>query len=169
MTSTSDVVIRAAHERDLPALVAIANHYIAHTNAQFTTELQTVEGRRTWFAGYGSGRYHLLVAEGEAGILGCAYSSRYRPMPAFDMTVETSIYLHPNCRGFGVGFRLYNALLDLLARKDVHLAVAGVAQPNAASNALHLKCGFEQVGTFREYARKRGDWISSTWFQKLIG
>lgn len=51
----------------------------------------------------------------------------------------------------------------------MHLAVAGVAQPNAASNALHLKCGFEEVGTFGEYARKHGEWISSTWFQKLMG
>lgn len=170
MSDTNEITIRAARESDLPALVAIANHYIAHTNAQFTTELHTVEGRRSWFAGYGSGRYRLLVAEGSgAGILGCAYSSRYRPMPAFDTTVETSIYLQPNCRGSGVGFRLYSALLDLLALEDVHLAVAGVAQPNAASNALHLKCGFEEVGTFREYARKCGEWISSTWFQKLMG
>jgi phosphinothricin acetyltransferase len=169
MTDTNDIAIRAARESDLPALVAITNHYIAHTNAQFTTELQTVEGRKSWYAGHGSGRYRLLVAKGRTGILGCAYSSRYRPTPAFDTTVETSIYLQPDCRGSGVGFRLYSALLDILAAEDVHLAVAGVAQPNAASNALHRKCGFEEVGTFREYARKRGEWISSTWFQKLIG
>jgi hypothetical protein len=55
-------------------------------------------------------------------------------------TVETSIYPQADRRGSGVGFRLYTALLDILAAEDVHLAVAGVAQPNAASNALHLKC-----------------------------
>lgn len=165
----SDALIRAAREPDLPGLVAIANHYITHTNAQFTTELQTIEGRRSWFEGYGRGRYRLLVAEGETGLLGCTYSSRYRPSAAFDTTVETSIYLNPDYRATGLGTRLYTALLDLLASEDVHLAVAGVAQPNPASNALHLKCGFQEVGTFREYARKRGVWISSTWFQKLIG
>jgi len=167
--NANDVSIRAARETDLPALVAIANHYIEHTNAQFTTELQTVEGRKSWFEGYGSGRYRLIVAEGETGILGCTYSSRYRLSPAFDTTVETSIYLQPQSRSAGLGSRLYNALLDILASEDVHLAVAGIAQPNPASNALHLKCGFEEVGTFREYARKRDVWISSTWFQKLIG
>lgn len=162
------VSIRPARESDLAALVALANHYIEHTNALFTTELQTVEGRRSWFEGYGTGRYRLLVAEDETGLLGCAYSSRYRPTPAFETTVETSIYLQPHCRGAGLGARLYAALFDILATEEVHLAVAGIAQPNPASNALHLKCGFEEVGTFREYARKRGVWISSTWFQKPI-
>ncbi|MBW4656660.1 MAG: hypothetical protein KME20_26990 [Kaiparowitsia implicata GSE-PSE-MK54-09C] len=52
----SDIAIRAAREGDLPALVAIANHYIEHTHAMFTTELQTVEGRKTWFDIYGAGR-----------------------------------------------------------------------------------------------------------------
>lgn len=164
----SPVSIRPARESDLPALVALANHYIEHTNALFTTELQTFEGRRSWFEGYGTGRYRLLVAEDETGLLGCTYSSRYRPTPAFDTTVETSIYLQPQCHGAGLGARLYAALFDILRMEEVHLAVAGVAQPNPASNALHRKCGFEEVGTFREYARKRGVWISSTWFQKLI-
>lgn len=166
--NSSDISIRAARDSDLPALVALANHYIAHTHAMFTTELQTVEGRKAWFDGYGAGRYRLLVAEDAAGFLGCAYSSRYRPTPAFDTTVETSIYLQPDRRGAGLGARLYPALFDLLRTEDVHLAVAGVAQPNAASNALHLKCGFEEVGTFRDYARKGDLWISSTWFQKPI-
>ncbi|MGX1742140.1 N-acetyltransferase family protein [Bosea sp. NPDC055353] len=165
---SSDISIRAARDSDLPALVALANHYIAHTHAMFTTELQTVEGRKAWFEAYGAGRYRLLVAEDAAGLVGCAYSSRYRPTPAFDTTVETSIYLQPDRRGAGLGTRLYAALFDLLRTEEVHLAVAGVAQPNAASNALHLKCGFEEVGTFRDYARKRDLWISSTWFQKLI-
>ncbi|PZO00974.1 MAG: GNAT family N-acetyltransferase [Hyphomicrobiales bacterium] len=165
---SSDVAIRAARESDLLQIVALANHYILHTNAMFTTEPQTIEGRKLWFDGYGAGRYRLLVAEDATGLLGCAYSSRYRPTPAFDATVETSIYLQPDRRGAGLGARLYAALFDILRKEDVHLAVAGVAQPNAASNALHLKCGFEEVGTFREYARKGNVWISSTWFQKMV-
>lgn len=46
--------------------------------------------------------------------------------------------------------------------------MAGVAQPNEASNALHSGLGFEEVGTFKDYARKRGSWISSTWFQRRL-
>ena len=68
----------------------------------------------------------------------------------------------------GGGTRLYGALIARLQEEDVHLAVDGVAQPNEVSNALHRKLGFEEVGTFKDYARKRGAWISSTWFQRRM-
>lgn len=161
--------IRQGEGRDLPALVEIFNHYVAHGHVTFTTVLHTVESRTAWFATYGTGRHQLLVAEHGGALVGCAYSSPYRPGPAFDTTVETSIYLHPERRGLGAGQRLYAALLERLAAQPVHLAVAGVALPNEASLALHRKMGFEEVGTFREYARKNGVWISSTWFQRRVG
>ena len=59
--------------------------------------------------------------------------------------------------------------LQRLADQPVHLAVAGVALPNPGSLALHRRLGFEEVGTFREYAQKNGTWISSTWFQRRAG
>ncbi|MBN8904212.1 MAG: GNAT family N-acetyltransferase [Rhodospirillales bacterium] len=48
------------------------------------------------------------------------------------------------------------------------MAVAAVALPNPGSLALHRRMGFTEVGTFREYARKNGAWISSTWFQRPV-
>ena len=163
-----DLDIRPAEAADLPALVEIFNHYVANGHVTFATEPHTVESRRSWFESYGDGPHQLLVGESSGGIVGCTYSSRYRPGPAFDATVETSIYLHPERRGKGTGSRLYAALLERLAEQPVHLAVAGVALPNPASIALHKRMGFEEVGTFKEYARKHGEWISSTWFQRRI-
>lgn len=160
--------IRPAATADLPALVDIFNHYVVHGHVTFATVPHTVESRRPWFESYGDGPHQLLVGERRNAVVGCAYSSRYRPGPAFDATVETSVYLHPErCRS-GIGSRLYAALLTRLAEQPVHLAVAGVALPNPASLALHRRMGFEEVGTFREYARKHGAWISSTWFQRRI-
>ena len=51
----------------------------------------------------------------------------------------------------------------------MHLAVAGVALPNPASLALHLACGFEEVGTMREVGRKFDRWIDLIWLQKVLG
>jgi phosphinothricin acetyltransferase len=163
-----NAIIRKAEAFDLPQLVDLFNYYVLNGHVSFGTELHTEESRKPWFEGYGRGRYHLLVAEAADGILGCAYSSRYRPAPAFDFTVETSIYLHPENRQNGIGSKLYSALFEILVTQPIHLAVAGIAQPNPASIALHKKFGFEEVGTFKEYARKRDIWISSTWFQKLM-
>lgn len=125
--SNDDVLIRPGMADDIPALTEIFNHYIEHSNARFTTEPMTLDSCRTWFGGYGAGRYRLLVAQDASGVLGAAYSSRYRPSSAFDTTVETSIYMHPARRRGGIGTRLYGQLIELLQGEDVHLAVAGVA------------------------------------------
>lgn len=160
--------IRTGTEADLTALVGIMNYYIMHSHATFDTKPYTIEERMSWFESYGTGRYRLLVAEDSNQILGCCYSSRYRVKPAFDMTVETSIFLNPEYRGRGTGTALYTALFRQLEEQPIHLAVAGIALPNDASIALHRKFGFEEVGTFREYACKGDHLISSTWFQRRI-
>lgn len=163
-----DVLIRPAVAGDLAALVDIFNHYVRHGHVTFDTEPNTVASRRPWFEAYGNGCHQLLVAVAGGAIAGCTYSSRYQPRPAFDATVETSIYLHPAHRRRGFGTALYTALFERLAQQPVHVAVAAVALPNDASLALHRKLGFAVVGTFNEYARKHGAWISSTWLQRRI-
>ncbi len=64
---------------------------------------------------------------------------------------------------------MYEALFKKLETENLHLAVVGIALPNEASIALHKKFGFEEVGIFKEYAIKRGQYISSVWMQKRIG
>jgi phosphinothricin acetyltransferase len=169
MMKTADIAIRPAGIADLPGITDIYNHYVLHALTPFATEPYSVESRVPWFESFDERRYRLLVAEGADGILGWTSSSRYRPTAPFDWTVETSIYLHPECRMKGVGSLLYQGLFTLLQEQPIHLALAGIAVPNDASVALHRKFDFEEVGTFREYARKGGIWISSTWFQKQIG
>lgn len=115
------------------------------------------------------GPYQILIAEHEGQVIGYAYSSRYRDHFSFDQTVETSIYLAHDQNSKGVGSLLYEALFKKLETENLHLAVVGIALPNEASIALHKKFGFEEVGIFKEYAIKRGQYISSVWMQKRIG
>ena len=164
----STLVIRPAGEADFASLNVIFNHYVANGHITFRTDPWTMAERRDWFSHYDGKRYQVLVGELEGRVIGCAYSSKYRPNSPFDTTVETSIYLGHALSRKGVGTALYTALLDHLRAQSVHVAVAGIALPNDASIALHRKLGFEEVGTFKEYARKNGEWISSTWFQRFI-
>jgi hypothetical protein len=50
----------------------------------------------------------------------------------------------------GLGTLLYGALFEEIADRDIHRIVAGIAQPNPASNALHERFGFKSIGTFSE-------------------
>jgi phosphinothricin acetyltransferase len=163
--------ITIAHARfdDLPGIVATYNQVLATSNANFDSEPASVESRTTWFGQFGSsGPFRLLVARRAGVVLGYACSGRYRDHPAFRRTVEFSISLDEDCRGQGVGSKLYAALIAELAEEPVHVAVAGIALPNDASVALHKKFGFTEVGVFREYAIKHGQYISSMWLERIL-
>jgi phosphinothricin acetyltransferase len=71
-------------------------------------------------------------------------------------------------RGRGVGKLLYPALLETMAVSGVHTAVALVALPNPASEALHVASGFERVGLLREVGYKFDQWIDVAWYQRML-
>jgi phosphinothricin acetyltransferase len=165
----AQVKITAGVEEDLSAIVGILNYTAENSIARFETRPVGVAERRDWFGQFcATGPYRLLVARGGDQVLGYACSQRYRDLEAFRETVEVSIALDVSSRGHGLGTALYRALFDSLAvEPSVHVALAGIALPNDASVALHRKFGFTEVGTFREYAIKNGQYISSVWMQRL--
>jgi len=166
----ADYTIRAAALDDLEALTSIYNHYIVKTAITFDLRTFTTAERRAWFDDHGdSGPHRLLVAtDGQNRCLGYASSSRWRPKPAYNTTVETSVYCHPDAVGRGCGTALYAALFSTLAAEDVHTVVAGVSLPNPASLSLHARFGFRPVGTFHAVGRKFDTFWDVAWFERPL-
>jgi phosphinothricin acetyltransferase len=163
----SDVVIRPAERRDLARLTEIYNYYVVNTPVTFDVEPYTVERREAWFAQFGAtGRYRLLVAESDAGVVGYAGTTRFRPKAAYDTTAETTIYCAPDAAGRGIGKRLYAALFEALRGEDIHRFVAGYALPNPATAAIHERFGFKVVGVFSENGRKFGKYWDVCWVDR---
>jgi phosphinothricin acetyltransferase len=167
MTSNAFVRIRPGTSPDLYRIVEIHNHYVLNGVATFDVVPSTVESRTTWFAQFQvKGPHQLLVADRDGSVVGYACSSPYRPHPAFLETVEFSIYVDPEDAHLGVGSALYSVLIANLENEQVHRALAGIAQPNEASVALHRRFGFEEVGVYDEYAIVSGRYVSSMWMQR---
>src|SRR4051812_8901361 len=159
--------VRSAVLDDLAALTAIYNHYVLHTPITFDVKPCEPDDRRPWFEDHSpAGRHRLLVAEDHGEVVGYATTSRWRPKPAYDSTVESSVYVRHDAVGRGLGRQLYAALFDAMAGEDVHTIVAGVALPNAASIGLHERFGFREVGVFREVGRKFGTFWDVAWLQR---
>ena len=74
-------------------------------------------------------------------MLGYACSHRFRVKPAYQTSIEVSIYVDVSALGSGLGTTLYAALFAGLERDDLHRAYAGIALPNDASERLHEKLG----------------------------
>ena len=166
----SDHAIRIATPDDLEALTAIYNHYIVHSAITFDLQPFSTDERRAWFDDHSKpGPHRLLVAVNEHGTcLGYATSSRWRPKPAYDSTVEVSVYCHPDARGRGCGTALYTALFAALEHEDVQTLVAGVSLPNPASLSLHHSFGFRPVGVFHAVGRKFDKLWDVAWFERPL-
>ena len=174
----SDVVVVPATSSDMPAVAAIYAGWVHHSTATLDLEAPPLSTWQARLDSTGVGD-HFLVAHGQvpddvAGrdvdvVLGYAYSGAFRNRPAYRLTRETSVYLTPQATGTGLGSRLYGELLNLLRQDGVHLVVAVVAQPNPASNALHRRMGFTEVGTLDEVGFKFGAYVSTTSFQLRLG
>ncbi len=160
--------LRTATAADLTALADIYNEAVAHSVATFDVEPQPPELFADRVASTRPGD-HVLVAEEGGRVVGMAYAATYRPRPAYDGTRETSVYLAPDVRGRGLGRALYDELLARVDADGIHVCLAVIAQPNAASEALHEAVGFERVGTLREVGRKFDRWVDTTWWQRVRG
>lgn len=161
--------IRHANANDAMRLQTLRNYYIQNSNATFDEAPLSLEQVQTWMASFPNhGAHHLLIACEEDVLLGYCSSQPYRVHPAFARTVETSIYVAADAAHRGIGSALYARLFGLLGPVGLHRAVVGIALPNPASIALHERFGFRVVGTFDEYASKRGQFISSQWMERAL-
>jgi phosphinothricin acetyltransferase len=165
----SDIDVRAATIEDLGAITEVYNQYVMHSTATFDVSAMTAEERRGWFDHYSSeGPYRLLVATRAGVVVGYAASSRFRPKPAYDPSVEVTVYLAPDDLGRGVGSLLYQQLFAELRTQPLHRAYAAIALPNPASVRLHRRFAFDEVGTLHEVGRKQGRWVDVLWMQRRI-
>ena len=161
--------IRAATEDDLVEVSAIYDH---HARSSVSTLDEETPGPGRWLpkVGPGSRGEHLLVVVAEDGeVRGYAESSLFRDRSAYAHTREVSVYLGLDARQQGFGRRLYDELLGLLRADGIHVAVAVIALPNPASEALHRACGFTEVGVLREVGWKFGAWVDTGWWQLRLG
>jgi phosphinothricin acetyltransferase len=164
-----EAVVRAGRAEDLAAINDIYNHYVLESAITFEVVPVTMAARQEWFGHYApSGRHRLLVAAAATDVLGYATSSPYHRRAAYETSVEVSVYLDPGSVGRGLGSQLYEALLAALEPEDVHRAYGGVAMPNAASVALHERCGFRQVAYFTEQGRKFGRYWDVAWYERPV-
>ena len=103
-------------------------------------------------------QYPWLVYKRDEKVLGYAYASPHRARPAYQWSVDLSIYIHPSMRRKGLGYALYTALFALLRLQGYINAYAGITLPNSGSVGLHEAMGFTPVGVYKQVGYKLDKW-----------
>lgn len=99
-----------------------------------------------------------LVALAGERVAGWAALSPVSSRKAYAGVAEVSVYVGTQHRGEGVGRALLEALIRESEANGVWTLQAGIFPENAASVALHLACGFREVGRRERVARLNGRW-----------
>jgi len=163
-TSEASPIVRSFAVGDEASIAAIYNWYIENTVVTFEEQavsaqemaarILTNDETCPWF-----------VIEVNDEILGYAYATLWKTRAAYRNSRETSIYLHRDAAGKGLGKLLYQRLINELRQTPIHLLIGGIAQPNTASVALHESLGFTPVGQLCEVGRKFGRWVDVGYWQ----
>jgi len=164
---TDQVLVRPATSEDLPEVARIYNHAILNTTSTFDTEPKTVERWRDVFVKH-TDAYPLLVAEAGGRVVGWGALRPSVDRPAARFTVENAVYVDPDCQGRGIGSALLGQIVERARANGYHAVVGMVVAGNEASERLHLKLGFQQVGFMREVGWKFGRWLDLIVFEKLL-
>ena len=87
---------------------------------------------------------------------------RVDPRWCYRGVAEVSIYVGEQFRGHGLGYHLLTELCHQAEKAGYWTLQSTVLQDNAASRALHTKCGFRLVGRRERIARDcHGRWLDT--------
>lgn len=158
-------VIRSLTPDDAQSIAEIYNHYVINTAVTFELEPVSIISVKEAIA---SAQFPWLGLEWIGGFAGYACANPWKSRCAYRYSVESTIYLHPDSLGKGLGTKLYRQLIEETRTFGLHSMIAGIALPNAASQRLHEKLGFKKVAHFQEVGWKFERWIDVGYWQLLL-
>jgi L-amino acid N-acyltransferase YncA len=160
------IAVRPARDEDAAQIAAIYRPYVEQGTVSFELKAPSEAQMRTRMMASNGFFPWLVVTEGEEGaVLGYAYAGAFRDRPAYQYTIETSVYLLQGTAGCGNGRQLYDALIDTVRAQGFTHAIGVIALPNDHSIRLHESVGFRRTGVLREVGYKEGRWIDVGFWQ----
>lgn len=159
--------IRAARLDDAEAIRSIYNVEVMTSTSVFDLVPRSLEDQRTWLTER-SGAHAVIVADDGGEVVGFASLSRFKERPAYNTTVEDSVYVDRDHHGRGIGSTLLDELVQVARGHGFHTMIGRITADNDASIALHRRAGFEIVGREREIGRKFGRWLDVVIMQKML-
>ena len=166
-----EVVIRNAETEDVNKILEIVNHEILHSTVIYEYKERTLEQQLEWFEQKQADGLPVIVAEIGGRVVGFGTYGTYgtfRTRPAYQFSVEHSVYVSHESRTNGVGKQLLTKLIKLAKDNGFHVMVAGVDSSNQQSFAFHKKFGFKEVGTFKEVGFKFDKWLDIRFLQLIL-
>lgn len=152
-------MIRKMEYKDIDRVLSILAEAIVEGNSTFKRKVPTVDD-------WDKSRIHecRLVKVIDDEVVGwVALSKGNSSSPAYDGVCEVSIYISSKNRGQGIGDELLKAVIKESEKRGYWLLESIIFSDNIASINLHIKNGFEVIGSRKAIARDIfGNWRDVT-------
>lgn len=145
--------IRPLTEADWPQVKQIYQLGIDTGDATYETGAPEVDALKAKFLAQPQ-----LVAEENGQAIGWAFLSAVSSRCVYGGVAETSIYIHPEFHGRGIGRALLSDLVPLSEKLGFWTLQAQIFPENKASIALHERHGFRKVGYREKLGKRNGIW-----------
>ncbi|RYZ28001.1 MAG: N-acetyltransferase family protein [Chitinophagaceae bacterium] len=158
------IILRTARPDDARPIQEIYAPFVLSTAVTFETEVPSVKETEIRMKKCLQ-KFPWIVCEVDGKVSGYAYASAHREREAYQWTCESSIYLHPDMKGKGVGKVLYQTLFSLLKRQGFVTVYGGITLPNEPSVKLHEGCGLECFAVYENVGYKLDSWHKVGWWK----
>ena len=152
-----DLKFRDGLITDLKKIVEIYNSTIPSRMVTADTESVSVESRKKWFDEHNSSKRPLWVVENKSNeIIGWVSFQSFYGRPAYNATVEISIYLDVEQRGRGLGKQILQYCIDNAPKFGIKTLLGFIFAHNEPSLKLFKSFGFEDWATLPNIAELDG-------------
>lgn len=146
--------IEPMRREDADRVLAVYREGMATGDATLETAVPSWED---WDAGHRKD-CRLVARAGDGAVPGWAALSPVSGRCVYGGVGEVSVYVAETARGRGMGRALLEALVRESEAAGLWTLQAGIFKENAASIALHRRCGSREVGVRERLGRLRGVW-----------
>lgn len=144
---------RDARLEDLPVIVEIYNSTVSSKMVTADTEPVSVDSKIKWFDEHNSKTRPLwVILNPDDEIIGWISFQSFYGRPAYDATVEISIYLAPGNRGKGYGKKALGYAIEAAKAFGVKTLLGFIFSHNEPSLNLFRSLGFEDWATLPNIA-----------------
>ena len=134
----------SAQPTDLQKIVATYNSTIASRLITADLEPVSVDSKQAWFNAHSPNHRPLWVINVDGNYSGWMSFNSFYGRPAYDGTVEVSIYLEENARGKGLGKACLKKAFDVCRELKIKTLLGFIFDHNEPSLQLFYKMGFEK-------------------------
>ena len=135
---------RMAAQKDLKTIVEIYNSTIPSRMVTADTEPVTLKSKQKWFDEHNPEKRPLWVVENsENEIIAWVSFQSFYGRPAYNATVEISIYIHENHRGKGLGKEILRYCIENAPKYGIKTLLGFIFMHNEPCLKLFRHFGFE--------------------------